>query len=101
MPNIGDFPTLPFSGSTPIARNASYQGAKTAQPRAGSQSLKVLLAIKGHSMLTDHELVELTDLPLATVNARRNWLARKGLIVACGSKIGPFGASNCLWTIAK
>lgn len=100
MPHIGDTPSLPFSGSTPIARHTSYQGAKTAHPRAGSQALRVLLLIKAHTLLTDHELADLSGLPLATVNARRNFLCKKGLIVACGSKVGPFGVSNCLWRLA-
>lgn len=100
MPYLSDNPSLPFSGSTPIAKHCSAQGAKTAQPRAGSQALKVLCLIQAHTLLTDHELADLAGLPLATVCARRNFLMQKGLIVACGSKIGPFGVSNTCWAIA-
>lgn len=98
MPRLDtDSLSLPFSGNTPISRHCSFEGAQKALPKAGSQAMVVLVAIKDHGPLTDHELVMFTGFPLNVVNARRHELLRKGLIHAAGSIKGSSGVRNTTW----
>lgn len=92
---------LPFSGSVSLTRHCSHEGAKQALPRAGSQAMRVLLAIKEHGPVTDQQLVALTGLPLNVVNARRHALAEKALIYASGTVMGPRGVRNTTWTFGS
>lgn len=94
---IEGHPSLPFGGSTPLARHHSYQGAKSAQPRAGSQAFRLLRLYTDHGPHTDHEAKDALGLPLATICARRADLIRKGFVTAVGSQPGPFQSPNTLW----
>ena len=98
MPSLGDYPTLPFEGTTARSRHASWTGAKAAEPRAGSQALRVLVALKAQPM-TDHELSHALGLPLATICARRNALVKMGLVIAFALVEGPYRAKNTQWSV--
>lgn len=101
MPTIGAHPSLPFSGVEPIARHCSWLGATRALPRAGSQALRLLEAYRDRGPLTDHEAADALGLPLATINARRADLIKRGWVHAKGTKHGPYGAANTLWALVK
>lgn len=100
MPWLEGHPSLPFSGSTTISRHASYAGAKAAEPRAGSQALRLLMLYRESGPQTDHEASEALGLPLATICARRNWLYQRGFVASVSSKVGPFGVTNSIWELA-
>lgn len=93
---VGDHPSLPFSGTSAVSRQCSRAGATQAEPRAGSQAWRVLLAVKGQP-LTYHELATALNLPLATCCARIGWLRTQGFVEAVGTKPGPFGTANTRW----
>lgn len=97
---ISEYPTLPFQGIEDISRHCSYQGAKAAEPRAGSQALRLLLLYREQGPQTDHEAAEALSLPLATICARRGFLVQKGFVSAVGSQPGPFLTRNTLWGLA-
>jgi hypothetical protein len=97
---IGDAPALPFSGSEPLSRHCSHAGAHAAQPRAGSQALRLLLLYREQGPHTDHEAAEALGLPLATICARRGFLVKKCFVSAVGSRPGPFQTRNTLWGLA-
>lgn len=97
---LGSFPSLPFQGAEPISRHCSYEGARRAEPRAGSQCFRLLQAYRDHGPLTDHEAADLLVLPLATINARRAELVKRGWVQARGTKLGPYGTSNTLWGLS-
>ena len=92
MPYEQDLPYAPHS-------ETSYEGAKAAQPKAGTQSALVLAAIRAHGPLSDHELVALTQLRLNIVNARRHQLVRHGLVEAADTALGKYGVVNRRWRI--
>lgn len=97
MPYLSDFPELPFTVSDEeLATACSKAGAKQAQPKAGSQSSR-MLALYAEGPLTDHAMAERAKLPLATVCARRNWLMNAKYVRAVGVQVGPCGAENTLW----
>jgi hypothetical protein len=94
MPHLDATPLdLPFSGTTPIARHCSYEGAKTALPRAGSQAWTIYLLLREEA-LTRHELTEKTGLPVTTICARLGFLLKHTLVHECGTVKGPHGISN-------
>lgn len=101
MPTVGTHPELPFNGVEPISRHCSWAGAMRAMPRAGSQALRLLDAYRDHGPLTDHDASALLRLPLATINARRADLIKRGWVQAKGTKLGPYGNSNVLWALVK
>lgn len=97
--SLGEHPVLPFQGSTSVSRHCSYQGAKAAMPRAGSQAWKVYFAIKDRPM-TMHELAAAVDLPLATICARVGWLRQRELVRAIDTRKNPTThVSNTVWGI--
>ena len=93
MAQIGTTPSLPFSGRSILSRACSREGAVSALPRAGSQALRVLLALKERPM-TRHELADETGLPITTLCASIAWLKSRGLIHECGAVKGKFGVKN-------
>lgn len=94
---FGDVPSLPFQGSVTISRHCSYEGARRAEPRAGSQCFRLLQAYRDQGPLTDHEAAATLGLPLATINARRASLIKGDWVQARGTKTGPYGTPNTLW----
>ena len=92
---------LPFSGAEPISRHHSYQGAKAAEPRSGSQAMRLLALYREQGPQTDHAASRALGLPLATICARRSDLIKRDLVAATGSQPGPFGTRNTLWGLAS
>jgi hypothetical protein len=92
---------LPFSGSTPRSRHASYRGAESAAPRAGSQSWRLWRLYVERGPQTDHEAAAALNLPLATICARRNSLVSKGLVEAGELVPGPYRTVNTRWQVTR
>lgn len=90
---------LPFSGSTPISRHASHQGAEDAEVRALPQTIRLLALYKSRPQgATDWEAAELLGLERSSVNARRSPLVKAGLVYADGTRPGPTGKiKNTVW----
>ncbi len=97
MPHVSDYPRLPFQGSVTVSRHCSWAGAVRAIPRAGSQALRLLEIYRDRGPLTDHESADALGLPLATINARRSYLIKRGWVQAKGTKYGPYGTANTIW----
>lgn len=94
---ISSYPSLPFGGSDEIALECSYEGAKAAEPRAGSQALRLLLLYRESGPQTDHQASEALKLPLASICARRGWLSQQRLVKSHGVADGPYGRPNATW----
>jgi hypothetical protein len=92
---------LPWTGSTPRSRHASYRGAESAAPRAGSQSGRLLRLYRECGPQTDHEAATALGLPLATICARRNSLVSKGLVEAGELVPGPYQTPNTRWQVTR
>lgn len=76
---------LPFGGSTPQAAHASRAGAEDAAPRALSQTVRYLSALKARPHgLTDAEAATVLGVERSTINARRVPLVKAGLVIADG-----------------
>lgn len=89
---------LPFSGSTPQSAHASRAGAENAAPRALTQTVRFLAALKARPQgLTDWEAAELLDVERSTINARRRPLVKAGLVYSDGFRPGPSGVRNAVW----
>ena len=93
MPHLGTDPELPLNGTTPLSRHCSYEGARAALPRAGSQAWTIYLLLRREAM-TRHELSDRTGLPVTSICARLAWLKKQGLIQECGSVKGPYQVAN-------
>lgn len=90
--------SLPFGGSSPQAAHASRAGADAAAPRALSQTVRYLSALKVRPQgLTDWEAKELLDVERTTINARRRPLVKAGLVYSDGFRLGPTGTKNTVW----
>lgn len=90
--------SLPFSGSTPQSAHASRSGAEDAAPRALSQTVRYLSALKARAHgLTDLEAKDLLNVDRSTINARRRPLVKAGLVFADGHRPGPTGNKNTVW----
>lgn len=101
MPYTQTDPQLPFNGEPDsLPRACSRAGAAVALPRAGSQAGRLLALYQVSGPKTDHEVAARLGLPLSTVNARRNALMARGLVVVKGTALGPFGAPNTLYGVA-
>lgn len=87
---------MPFQASSAT----SYQGAKRAEPKAGTQKAVVLEAIRQHGPISDHEIEKLTGYALNIVNARRHMLMKDGLVMESGTHAGPFGVRNTVYIVA-
>jgi len=91
---------LPFSGSEPLSRHTSLSGAEAAEKRAPSQLLRLICLLLDHPEgLTDHELQQRLEIPLASVCARRGQLVEQGLVKAGGWTVSPVDptAKNVKW----
>lgn len=103
MPWLESQPSLPWRGKSAHARHSSYTGSVAAAPRSGSQAAMVLQALRDTrdymraDGCTYHELAYWTGLPLATICARMNALAKRGLVESCGVVPGPYGAKRTQW----
>ena len=91
-------PDLPYARHGSMhSRHASYSGARAAAPLAGSQADRILRFLREAGPRTYHDIADIKALPLATVCARMNWLAQRGLVRSCGVVQGPHGAKREVW----
>lgn len=88
---------LPFSGSTPLAAHCSWLGAEDAKARSGKQTAALLGLYEQHGPLTDAEAARRLGVERTTVNARRNELVRRGLVVAVDTVKAATGIRNTRW----
>lgn len=95
-------PTLPFNGTTTQSRHASYLGAKAAEPRAGSQSERYLNLLRSTGGLTDAEAAERMGIERTSINARRAYFVKKGVVVPDGYRENvESGVKNTVWRLAR
>lgn len=93
---------LPFSGSTPLSQHTSRHGAEDAAPRALSQTVRYLAALKAYGGLTDAEAAKLLNVERTSINARRAPLVKAGLVVPNGTRPWPTGkVQNVVWCLAQ
>lgn len=93
---------LPFSGSVPASRHASHAGAKDAEQRAATQTIRYMALLHEHGGLTDAEAAFLMNLERTSINARRAPLIKAGLVVADGFRPGPTGkVKNVVWALSR
>jgi hypothetical protein len=89
---------LPFNGSTPLSLHTSRAGAKDAEQRSTSQTIRYIEALTDAvDGLTDAEAAKVLGIPLASVCARRAPLRKAGLIFCEGTRPGPTGIGNAIW----
>jgi hypothetical protein len=95
---MGEPLSLPFSGTTPIARHHSAEAARKAAEKRGEKSLQYLdlLSKVGESGITDHEASRMLGLPLSSINSIRNGCG--GLVIpADGVGLSPYGRTVTKW----
>lgn len=95
---------LLFSGSLPLSRHCSAQGAIEAQPRVCRQTRSYLLLLyaRGRHGATDWESACLLGWERTTINARRNPLCKgdRPWVTTLETRPGPTGRNkNCVWTL--
>lgn len=90
---------LPFSGSSPLSRFTSHQGAEDAKDRALPQTIRYLTLLKSRPQgCTDAEAAALLNLERTSINARRGPLVKADLVYADGTRPGPTGKiQNTVW----
>ena len=89
---------LPFSGTTPISRHCSYEGAQTAAEHAGRLALKLFALYASHGPQTDAEAAMRLGVGRSSINSTRANLVRLGLVQAVGTKKNPeTGVNNTTW----
>ncbi len=98
MPSLEATPiALPFSGSVPLSRHCSHQGALHASERCGRQAVALLSLYRADGPLTDVQAAKGLSVERTTICARRNELVRLGLVRAVDSIKGEHGISNTRW----
>lgn len=95
---------LLFSGSTPLSRHCSAQGALDAQPRVCRQTRRYLFLLHARGLhgLTDWEASVLMGVERTTVNARRNPLTKgdQPWVTTTETRPGPTGrVKNAVWVL--
>lgn len=96
-PEVNGQPGLPFSGALPLSRQASYEGAKTAQPTAGIKREAIYRWLLTHGPATDRQIAEALGMLISAVCGRRNELVQLGRVKAAGLVPGKFRARNTAW----
>jgi hypothetical protein len=96
--------SLLFSGSVPLSRHCSSQGAIDASPRVGRQTRLYmdLLATRGTHGATDWEASILLGLQRSTINARRVPLTKgdEPWVTSTETRPGPTGrVPNAVWVL--
>lgn len=93
---------LPYGGTSPHAAHASRAGAEDAAPRALSQTVRYLAALRTYGGLTDAEAAQRLGLERSSINARRAPLVRAGIVRSNGFRPGPTGKiKNVVWVVAS
>jgi predicted transcriptional regulator len=88
---------LPFSGTTPGARQNSYRAAEAQRSTRGTKKLKMLAYIRQHGRVTDQGLGEALGLPIQSICSLRNALCAEGLVTHVGHAMGRFNHRVSLW----
>jgi hypothetical protein len=96
-PEVNGQPGLPFAGSNPLSRLASYDGARVAQAGASSKREQLYRWLLAFGPATDRDASEGLGMLVSTINARRNELVQQGRVRAVGLKPGKFRARNTVW----
>lgn len=94
---------LPFSGSSPLSRHTSYQGAEDAKARALPQLVVYLALLKSvyPDGMTDAEAAERMGVERTSINARRKPLHQAGLVESYGTRERvSSGNPNTVWRLA-
>ena len=81
----------------PLSRVARATGYDRARRRSGHQASRLLAFLRAHGPQTDHDCAAGLELPLASVNALRNGLVKRGLVVAVDHRPGPYGPLRTRW----
>lgn len=93
---------LPFGGSSPQSAHASRAGAQDAAPRAVSQTIRYLTALKARPQgLTDAEAATLLKIERTSINARRAPLVKAGLVYSDGFRTRRTNGRNLKNTVWK
>jgi len=74
--------SIPWQGSTSLSAHASREGAKQAQTRAASQTVRLLELYAQYGPLTDAEAARHLGVERTSINARRAPLVKGGIVVA-------------------
>lgn len=91
---------LPFSGSTPAARHASWTGAQHATKTRGEKQATYAQILRNHGPMTDQDVAALTTWPLSSVNSIRDSFGDR--VIPCGHEPSPFGrAQRTRWGWVK
>jgi predicted ArsR family transcriptional regulator len=94
---------LPFSGSSPLARHTSHQGADDAKARALPQVVVYLALLKQAypDGYTDAEAAARMGVERTSINARRKPLEQAGLVESHGTRErASSGNPNVVWRLA-
>jgi hypothetical protein len=93
-------PELPFSGSTPQSRHASYLGALAATRTAESKRAQYWHFLKTHGPATDEEAEIALHMKRSSVCSTRDYLVKHGLVTACEEfRRGCSGVKLSLWRL--
>lgn len=96
-------PELPFAASpSPLAQQASYQGAVAAQDRAATQTLRYLELLAKRGPINDWDAAAILRLERSTINARRRPLCQRGIVVAVDKVVNEeTGSMNVRWGLKR
>ena len=94
---------LPFASSaSPLAGQASFDGATAASGRAANQTIRLLELYAKWGPLNDRQAARLLEVERSTINARRVPLCQRGIVVAVDTmKNEDTGVLNTRWGLAK
>jgi DNA-binding MarR family transcriptional regulator len=101
---MSDYPSLPFSGRSPVARACSIRAAREAASDFGRKTGLVLTALRaeGSRGLTRHDLASLTGYQTSSLCSIVDALVHAGLVAEQGSrKSGKFGRECCIYVAAE
>ena len=75
-------PSIPWQGSTALSAHASREGARQAEKRAASQTVRLLELYAQYGPLTDADAARHLGVERTSINARRVPLVTRGIVVA-------------------
>ena len=94
---MSDYPSLPFSGRSPVARACSIRAAREAATYRAEKTMRVLHVIRearAHG-LTRHDLHDLTGYAISSLCSIVDALFRSGLVVEQGERISGQYMRHC------
>jgi len=93
--------SLPFHGVTTISARCSREGAVAASERVARQCLRLLTAYAQRGPMNDREMAAFLGLERTTVNARRNELVKRALVMPYGKRKAETGINNTQWGLTQ